>query len=130
LTAGIVIATRNSWIIIETGDLLDVWNILNSWRPRNILFERFNPQELPVDLSALEVQGIIKLYQLTAKTKPVIWWQPRDVKSLCSDDFLRANGLWVKSMRHGRDAIRHMCWHLIKREGNTELLEWTKPEGS
>jgi hypothetical protein len=130
LTTGLAIATSAGWLIAEVGDLQDVWKVLWAYKPKVILFERFNPQELPVDLSALEVQGIVKLYQLMAKVHPAIWWQPRDVKNLCSDDFLRANSLWVKGMGHGRDAIRHLCWHLIKREGNTELLEWTKPEGS
>jgi hypothetical protein len=128
-TTGIVVTSSKNWFVAEAGDLYDVWRILRAYAPRVILFERFDPQELPVDLNALDVRGVVRLHvldQVPANYRPIIYWQPRDVKTLCSDRFLRENSLWVRGMGHGRDALRHLCWHLIKREGNTELLEWTK----
>jgi hypothetical protein len=116
------------WWVIETSDLLDIWRLLTIVKPERILFERFDPQELPVNLQALEVQGIVKLWVLQTSPATTIWWQSRDgAMNLCTDRFLRANALWVEGYEHGRDALRHLCWHLIKREHNTELLEWTRP---
>lgn len=117
------------WIVAEVVELPTLWRVLHTYRPKSILFERFDKENPAANNEALDIRGIVRLYRDTTLV-PKIWWQPREAQkehnSVSSNECLKANGLWIPGMKHGRAAMRHFVWHLIKRHGETSLLEWTK----
>jgi hypothetical protein len=111
--------------VAEVVELPTLWRVLQTYRPRSILFERFDAENVAANLEALDIRGIVKLYR-DLTLIPKIWWQPREAKRFSSDQMLKANGLWCRGMVHGRDALRHLVFHLVKRHNAVELLEWTR----
>jgi hypothetical protein len=118
-------AALGQWIVAEVVELPTLWQVLHTYKPRSILFERFDAENVAANNEALDIRGIVKLYR-DLTLSPKIWWQPREVKKFSSDQMLKANGLWCRGMQHGRDAMRHLVWHLVKRHGETSFLEWTR----
>lgn len=37
----------------------------------------------------------------------------QEAKGFCTDDKLKAWGLWIEGQRHARDAVRHAIYHLL-----------------
>jgi hypothetical protein len=135
-TTGLVIALPNfkHWIAAEVVELPIIWRVLWSYNPHSILFERFHGDSPAANDEALDVRGIVKLYRalmVKPKIPPVIHWQPREAKDtswVAGNALKNYDGLWVPGEGHDRDALRHLIWHLVKRCGKDELLNWTKPD--
>jgi hypothetical protein len=112
----------------QTKDMLTLWNILTKIvKPTTLVFEKFIPEVgTPWDTTALEVQGIVKLWQ--AQGGHVIW-QYRSVvgaQSPITDNVLRHHSLWVAGAQHARDAIKHILKYLVD-HGEVNWLQHLKP---
>lgn len=89
-----------SWLELRLGRL----------RPDILICERFNTKDGRVaraDLTPLYLEGA--LYAISSALGLEVVWQGTDMKALCSDDTLRANGLYfLPSEAKGDPAIMHV----------------------
>jgi len=128
-TTGLALYDGRRWLVGETPSLVQLVDTLRAWRPNVVIAEQFIPEpNRPVKRDALWAEGAIRYWRMAHRGDfiKLIWSNRGNVMSLCTDEMLHANGLWIKSMRHGRDAIRHVLHYLINKEFDRRWLEWTK----
>jgi len=128
-TTGLALYDGRRWLVGETPSLVQLHAVLKLWRPSVVVAEQFIPEpNRPVARDALWAEGVIRLWRMghTGDFIKLIWSNRGNVMSLCTDEMLHANDLWIKSMRHGRDAIRHVLHYLVTKEHDSRWIEFTK----
>ena len=136
--------TTGAAILLEDGsvvqeqykELLQIWYLLEAQGPKlDLVVERFQFRygggRSRVDLSAVEVIGILKLYNQMyswSEDAPKLYLQtPSQAKNLWTDSKLKHLGLWIPGKPHAMDATRHLLYHLVVTKGDRTWLEKLRP---
>lgn len=115
-TTGVAIARITEGVpafrTFERVGLVPIYNLLYEERPDHIVFEKFFYQRRDkVDLTPVEVIGVIKLYAALSGTE-YTGLSAQQAKRFWTDDKLKKLDLWKTSQRHGMDALRHLLYYL------------------
>ena len=100
-----------NYTLMELKGLHTVWKALFTGGPTQIVYESFLYQRrTKVDLTPVEVIGIIKLYAETYEV-PIVSQTPATGKRFWTDSKIKKVGLWQSGAPHAMDALRHMLYY-------------------
>lgn len=100
-----------------------LFRYLGVLQPMYLICETFeNRGQSAAVLTSKEYIGVVKLYLQRSDTHG-IWQSASTGKAFWSDDMLRRYNLYVKGLRHARDAIRHYAAWRTFTIGDRDLLE-------
>lgn len=92
----------------------DLWFFLESSRQagmRELVVEKFTPRPmLAVDLSPVEVIGIIKEWSRQKAWYNIVWQSPSEAKFYFTNARLKERRLYQPNVPHGLDALRHVLY--------------------
>lgn len=93
-----------------------LWKMLAELDPALIIYERFHHRpfadaRMKLDLIANEYIGVAKVY-CTLTKKDYHAQEASAAKGLWTDSKIKTLGLWLPSMPHAMDALRHMLYYL------------------
>lgn len=104
----------------------EVWTLLTQLMPDDILIvESFlYRSKFKVDLTPVEVIGVIKEYIRQHPGNKVIWQTPSQVKHFYTNDRLKERGRYTPGKQHQNDAMRHILYYMdfgTRKEGVNEV---------
>jgi len=95
---------------------------LQVMEPSIIICESFqNRSQEAASLAPLEYIGVVRDYGQETGT-PVVWQSASTGKAFWSDDKLLKVGLYIRGLRHARDAIRHYAYWQSFKQGDKSRL--------
>jgi hypothetical protein len=92
--------------------------LLDEMKPNYVVYESYNVYSWKADqhkgssVPTIQVIGIIQTL-CVQRNIPFSSQTPQNAKTFCTDDKLKAWGLWTPGKKHGRDATRHACFWLL-----------------
>jgi hypothetical protein len=100
--------------------------LLDTFEPNIVVYESYHiyswkaNQHKNSEVATIQVVGMIQ-------TLAILRGLPRAAqtaqvgKMFCTDEKLENWGLWIPSLKHARDAIRHGCYYVLFGEPNTQV---------
>lgn len=92
----------------------DLWKVLEAWEPKHIICERFEfrkGSKAGLKLDSVKFIGVAELYAQLKRVK-IHGQMAAQGKSYYTDVQLKRLGIYVPSLPHGMDALRHMLhWY-------------------
>jgi hypothetical protein len=105
-----------TWPLVDAFKNLDLY--INNLKPDYVVYESYNiyswksDDHKQSDVPTLQVIGMLQTL-LISRSIPYSTRNAQQAKGFVTDDKLKSWGLYTRGDRHGRDALRHACFHLL-----------------
>lgn len=92
--------------------------VCESFQYRSGIVAQYRPNLV---LDSVEYIGVVKYFVQDRGLAGRLYMQTASAaKDFITDDKLKRLNLWIKGQQHARDALRHLCFWLIKHRQSTE----------
>lgn len=103
-----------------------LWGLLNSTMPDVVVYESYLHSPRGKDLMAREYIGVIRLWcEMNPKVERAVQ-NSAEGKGFWDDDKLTKAGLWT-TVKHTRDATRHLLTYLTKKNPGNQYIQMLRP---
>lgn len=105
----------------------ELFNKLTLNVPKTVITESFEFRQSDVNrtkinLISREYIGVMRLWSDIHPWAGFYQQTPSQAKALISNEWIKALDLWKPGQRHAMDAMRHLLWYLVNKQGHKELV--------